>query len=87
MATSIDLEMPREVTPIAGWIYPEPIPSAGDRLIYEGTLEFRRQFRLASDAKSNSYALICRVNYQACDRFSCQRPTESIIRALIRTVD
>jgi hypothetical protein len=87
VATSIDLEMPEKITAIGDWIYPEPILSAGERLIYEGTYEFRRQLRLSSDARAGFQPLACRLSYQACDRFSCKKPTETVTRAVIRAVD
>lgn len=86
VATGVELTLPREVMPEGNWIYPEPTPGAGGRLMDEGTFEFRRRLRVARDAEAGPIDATCTLSYQACDRFSCRMPAVSISEAKVEVI-
>ncbi len=74
------LTLPAGLEPVGDWAMPEATFDAEGHGRYEGPVEFRRQVRVAADARPGKAEITPSAYYQACDPASC-RP------ARLKTVD
>ncbi|HTU26143.1 MAG TPA: protein-disulfide reductase DsbD domain-containing protein [Pirellulales bacterium] len=91
--TSIQLELSDGIEQAGDWILPAPSPQAGmpgetlpQRLnfVYDGAIQFECPLRVAADAAPGEKTIRCLIKYQACDRFSCRPPSETILETAVR---
>jgi hypothetical protein len=75
VATTLKLGLPDTVEAVGEWTYPNAAPGPENQMIYEGTVEFRREIRVKPDATAGPASLSCELGYQACDPVSCRPPT------------
>jgi hypothetical protein len=79
--TVVSLELPACVEQAGEWKYPDPLLDAAETerptFIYTDQTIFRRPVRVSSTAGSGKLKMGGKLQYQACDPFSC-RPPETI---------
>ena len=82
--TALELTLPEGVEFSSEWQSPEPRAAArGTGKSYEGRVIFRRELKIADDAKPGDVELVCRFSYQACDKELCLRPATDELHAVI----
>ncbi len=86
IATSLSLSLPRGIETDGDWTFPEPIPGSDGRLIHAGVVEFRRRLRVTEEFPTGAIAATCTLSYQACDRFSCRPPDQSLLEATAQAI-
>jgi DsbC/DsbD-like thiol-disulfide interchange protein len=86
--TSINFELPKSLAWDGDWTGPEPrLDDANPQepsFIYEGSVAFSRQVRVARDAHAGLVSLRGSFHYQACNKFSCRAPAQLPIQAEIK---
>jgi len=90
LPTSIGLDLPAGVERAGDWELPEAAleisTSDQPRFIYTGDVEFRCRLRVSQDAQAGTLKLAGVLNFQACDRFSCQPPDSIPLATEVRVV-
>jgi S1-C subfamily serine protease len=79
--TTLRLTLPKGFEDSTDWACPGPIRDPDGQMAYEGTIEFRRQIRVGTEVAPGRIDVRCEVQYQACNRFSCQLPAKLTLQA------
>ncbi len=73
-ATKLELELPKQVQPIAEWTHPTPTRKSvngAEQFVYRGDVTFSRRLKVESDADVGTLTIRCLLAYQACDEALC----------------
>jgi DsbC/DsbD-like thiol-disulfide interchange protein len=90
LPTSITIGLPKGLAWDGNWTFPEPSLNESSlghpSFVHEGAVTFRRRVRVARDVSAGQVPLRGRLNYQACDRYSCRAPAQLTLQTEMHVV-
>ncbi len=79
--TTLELTLPKGIDTTSEWSCPDPIRTSDGQFAYEGAIELRRRLRIGTNVTPGRIDVSCALGYQACNRFLCEPPTQTKLRA------
>jgi hypothetical protein len=88
--TSIDFELPKPLEWVGDWKGPEPTLDESHpeepSFIYQGSVAFQRQVRVAGNAPPGPMTLQGLLHYQACNKVSCRAPSQLALQTNVKVL-
>jgi hypothetical protein len=85
-ATALNVDLPKDMEAVGGWIFPQPVVTRGGETIYRDSIVFRRRVKVRLNVPEKMVSIKGELLCQACEEDLCRPPGRSALSASVAVV-